>query len=302
MRVSLVEAVEILRDGGVVAVPTETVYGIAAKADSEEALATLIALKGRSSTNPMSILIANMADLRQYTNTFPNKFEELISFWPGPLTLAIPLKKTVVSPYIRAGKENVSFRMPGSLILQQIICDCGPIVCPSANRSGRTPALSIEDVQNEFGDRLAVLADEEEGTGIESTVLSFQKERWILIREGVIPVEKIEPMVGYPLQQEAVEEGVISPMCQLSTGKYDPLYPLVLGFEGRDYPGAKKVVVMGPVDQPKIVAKKLFQSLRTVENEDAERIWVDMDFPQQGLFRSIRHRIKQWAESWRPAL
>ncbi|MFM1932178.1 MAG: hypothetical protein RL226_1481 [Bacteroidota bacterium] len=205
-------AADLLIKGGLVALPTETVYGLAADALNPEAAARIYEAKGRPSDNPLILHVANarMADQVAYTDH--PLFEELTNaFWPGPLTLVLP-KKADVPLATTGGLNTVAVRMPDHAVMQQVIALTNkPLAAPSANSSGKPSPTSAQHVLEDLDGIIdAVLDDGPCRIGVESTVVDLTGEAPIILRPGSITEEMIVAVVG-PLQDVAGERVKHSP-------------------------------------------------------------------------------------------
>lgn len=184
---SIAAAVKMLRDGGLVAIPTETVYGLAANAADGEAVAGLYAAKGRPSFNP---LIAHVADLEmaQREGVFTaNALALANAFWPGPLTLVVEVASSVsVSDLARAGLDSIALRIPAHPVARQLLSEFGgPLVAPSANPSGQISPTKAEHVAEDLADKIDLIVDGGPCTsGVESTIIDARGERPALLRPG----------------------------------------------------------------------------------------------------------------------
>ncbi|HEV2294011.1 MAG TPA: L-threonylcarbamoyladenylate synthase [Tepidisphaeraceae bacterium] len=191
-------AVEILRAGGLVAFPTETVYGLGADARNADAVRRIFAAKGRPSTNPLIVHISGVAMAKLYAAEWPDTARRLAQkFWPGPLTLVLPRFRTI-APEVSAGWDTVGLRMPNHpLALKLIQRFDGPIAAPSANRSNHISPTTAKHVREELGDAVDVILDGGPCTvGIESTVLDLTVARPKILRPGGIARGQIEKVVG----------------------------------------------------------------------------------------------------------
>ena len=213
MRVSLEKASELLRQGQVVAIPTETVYGLAASLSSTEAIDHIFTLKGRPADNPLIIHVADSNQVVYYSKDIPAGFEALAStFWPGPMTLVLPAVKEWVPASVRANLDTVAFRIPSHPLTLQVLSDVGPLVMPSANISGRPSATCPEHVESDFGEDFPVLDGGECLRGLESTILIYRKGRWEIVRQGALSSDIFESLLGY---QPCIEEAGVNhhPIC-----------------------------------------------------------------------------------------
>ncbi len=190
-------AIARLKDGGIVAFPTETVYGLGADAFNPQAVARVFELKGRPANNPLIVHVSSAAMAREVVSVWPRSAEALAeAFWPGPLSIVLP-KSTRVPSIVTAGGANVAVRCPEHPLTLALIETLGtPLVGPSANPSGRTSPTSAEHVRASFTERDVLVLDG--GVcrrGIESTVLRLLPSPKIL-RPGVIGASAIERVVG----------------------------------------------------------------------------------------------------------
>lgn len=183
-----------LRTGEVVAVPTETVYGLAASIHSEEALRTVFRIKDRPYFDPLIVHIGRRKDLRSLIRVEPSSLTQALMarFWPGPLTIVFP-KSESVSPLITSGLETVAVRMPAHPVARRVAQLAGPFAAPSANRFGRTSPTTAAHVRDEFPDvELLVLDAGPSEVGIESTVIEVRGEEEIcILRPGMIDADQL---------------------------------------------------------------------------------------------------------------
>ena len=201
MIITLSRAAELLLQGEVVAIPTDTVYGLAALATDQAAVKKLFIIKGRPSSNPLVTLLASADQISLFADDLPLYFKELTSrFWPGGLTLALPVKKGSVLEIVRAGLSTAGFRVPNHDAVLALLEQTGPLVAPSANLSGEPPALTATEVESIFGDDFPILdgldlGGRETGKGTPSTVLSFTQNKWAILRQGAISAEELAPFL-----------------------------------------------------------------------------------------------------------
>ncbi len=191
-------AVETLRAGGLVAFPTETVYGLGANAADPAAVAKIFDLKGRPTDHPVIVHLDNPRYLHRWVASIPPLAEALADkFWPGPLTLILP-KADDVNPRVTGGQDSIGIRIPSHPIAQQLLTAFGGgIAAPSANRYGRLSPTKAEHVREEFGDALRVLLDGGESPiGLESTIVSCLGGEARLLRPGFITRSQLEKVVG----------------------------------------------------------------------------------------------------------
>ncbi len=186
-----------MKRGGIVAFPTETVYGVAARYDDEKAVAKIFRAKGRPEDNPLIVHISNIRQLPLLAREIPVAAEKLIKrFWPGPLTLIF--KKTDwVPPRVTAGLPTVAVRMPSHPVARKLISAAGvPLAAPSANRSGRPSSTRFEHVKKELGGRVDMILDGGKSRhGLESTVVDCTVEPFRLLRPGFVTLENLRSAV-----------------------------------------------------------------------------------------------------------
>lgn len=198
----LAEAVERLRSGGLVAFPTETVYGLGADAFSDAAVEGVFRLKGRPSRNPLIVHVADVAMARTAVSSWPDEAQRLAErYWPGPLTLVVP-KADVVPPRVTAGASTVAVRCPDHPLTLALLRAFGrPLVGPSANPSGRVSPTAADHVRAYFAPRQVLVLDGGAcRAGIESTVLSLADPTFpVVLRPGVIAAADIAATLGRPV-------------------------------------------------------------------------------------------------------
>jgi L-threonylcarbamoyladenylate synthase len=189
-------ALSILRTGGVVGMPTETVYGLAADARRDDAVAKVFALKGRPSTNPLIVHVASVEVGERYA-VFDDRARRLFkTYAPGALTIVLPLRAEI-SPLVTAGLNTVGIRIPAHPIALELLkAFDGPLAAPSANVSNHISPTTAAHVRESFGDSVYVLDGGACGVGIESTVVSLTGDRPALLRPGGVSREAIESVIG----------------------------------------------------------------------------------------------------------
>lgn len=195
----LQEAAQILRDGGLVAFPTETVYGLGANALNEEAAKKIYAAKGRPSDNPLIAHISCMKELEPLVSSIPEAGRKLAeAYWPGPLTMVFP--KSAAVPYgTTGGLDTVAVRMPSDPVANRLIALAGvPVAAPSANTSGRPSPTTAQHVWQDMNGRIEMIIDGGPvGIGVESTIVDVTGEVPTLLRPGAVTMEMLEETVGH---------------------------------------------------------------------------------------------------------
>ena len=194
----IAEATDILRRGGLVAFPTETVYGLGVDATNPDAVAKVFVAKGRPGTNPLIVHVADAAAARQFSADWPPAASHLAErFWPGPLTLVLPKSPRIVHA-VSAGLGTVGLRVPNHLLALQLLREFdGPVAAPSANRSNRVSPTTAQHVRDELGDAADLVLDGGPcSVGIESTVVDLTKSRPAILRPGSVSRDQIEAVIG----------------------------------------------------------------------------------------------------------
>lgn len=312
MRVDLSTAASLINSGNVIAVPTETVYGLAASIKDQEAVQNIFELKGRPLVNPLIIHVADLETVYSYAITIPPQFEELAAvFWPGPLTMILPINPALVPSIVRAGLPTAAFRIPSMPVTRELLKLTGPLVMPSANKSGKPSSTCIEHVENDFGKKFPVLEGLKSEQGVESTILIYEEGVWHIARLGALSQEQLTNVLGYSPAIISNQSHSIVPVCPGQLFRhYAPRARLVLreesipseeiaciiGFKERDYPFNKPVLILGSLESPEEVAQNLYAILRQLDLDQIESAWIDMSFPHTGLWVTIRERLTRAAE------
>lgn len=195
------EAVAILRAGGLVAFPTETVYGLGADASNPDAVRKIFAAKGRPHDHPLIVHVADAVQLANWARETPEAARKLAkTFWPGPLTLILK-RSPRVGEFVTGGQDTVALRVPSHPVAQALLRRFGGgVAAPSANRFGRVSATTAEHVRREFGGTVdCVLDGGAADVGIESTIVDLAGVQPTLLRPGWITVQQLEEALGTPL-------------------------------------------------------------------------------------------------------
>ncbi len=301
MKLNFFECKELLLRGDVVALPTETVFGLAACYQNGPAVQKIFDLKKRPLENPLILHIASPSSVKELTKELPPGTKQLMeAFWPGPLTLILPAKDSV--PFlVRAGLPTVAIRMPNHAPTLSLIRETGPLVAPSANLSGRPSSTSAAHVEEDFGKEFPVFEEEGAEKGVESTILIYLDGGWKITRLGALSREEIEAVLKAPVNQLEKSERTFSPgqhfrhyspKASLHLGsEYRQEAPTVLGFSERSYANAKEVLHFGSLDRPEEALQNLYGLLRLLDQKKVDQAWVDMDFPEEGLWTTLRERL-----------
>lgn len=234
------KAGKILREGGLVAFPTETVYGLGGNALDPKASMKIYAAKGRPSDNPLIVHIADIKDLAKITTEIPEGARILAEkYWPGPLTMILP-KVDSVPKETTGGLDSVAVRFPSDRIAQELIKAAGGFVAaPSANTSGRPSPTMAEHVEEDLGDAIEMIIDGGQvGIGLESTIVDFTEDVPVVLRPGYISLEMLKDTLG----DVRMDRGLL-----ITDSSVHPKAP---GMKYRHYaPKADLSIVEGPQDE-----------------------------------------------------
>lgn len=307
---AIAEAGERLRAGGLVAIPTETVYGLAADATNDRAVARIFEAKGRPHFNPLIVHYASRDDVARDVVVSAVAARLAERFWPGPLTLVLPRRPDGrISLLASAGLDTLAVRIPDHAVARAVIEACGrPLAAPSANRSGEVSPTTADHVSASLGRSVDLIIDGGPcRVGIESTVLDVTGPAPSILRPGGVPREALEALLGPVVEEDgAVEERPRSPGQLL--GHYRTARPLrldareasgdeaLLAFGPRVPHGARATLNLSPTGDLVEAAANLFAMLRALDRPDHMTIAV-MPVPDTGLGRAINDRLRRAAEA-----
>ena len=316
----LCRAADILRAGGLVVFPTETVYGLGGDATRDEAAKKIYAAKGRPSDNPLIIHIANPADAEQYAVTNALYYRLAQAFMPGPLTVILPRRESIPTS-TTGGLDSVAVRCPAHPVANKLIHLCGfPLAAPSANLSGKPSPTSAAHVAQDMDGRVDMIIDGGESEiGLESTIVKMDGDKLILLRPGGITCDALSLVCEHVTVADAVLHQLAENERPLSPGMkyrhYAPTAPLVL-LSGKDsdvlaylqseaalrkcailcydeeceaLPGATRFPIGSQQDLAE-QARKLFAALRDADKTDAEIIYAHLP-PCDGLGLALYNRL-----------
>ncbi len=311
----IARAAAVLRAGGLVAFPTETVYGLGANALDAAACARIFVAKGRPANNPIIVHVAGPAEARAVVASWPEIAVMLTArFWPGPLTLVLP-KTAAVPAVVTAGGPTVAVRSPAHPVAQALLQAAGiPVAAPSANRSGELSPTRAEHVQRSLTDRIDLLLDGGPASGgVESTVLDLSRMPPRLLRPGLVSPAEIEAVIG-PIERSAVPTGAVLPSPGMLERHYAPRARLEclapteaikrvtelqkqghkvgwVTFAARPLTLADVVVMPMPSDA-RAYAARLYEELHNLDVIGVERIVVDWP-PDTEEWLAIRDRLRR---------
>ncbi|MDO8540841.1 MAG: L-threonylcarbamoyladenylate synthase [Opitutaceae bacterium] len=302
-----------LRRGELVAVPTETVYGLAANAFDAEACAKIFRAKGRPATDPLIVHIHDLAQLSELGVVNDAALKLADTFWPGPLTMVLP-KKPVVADAITAGRPSVAIRMPQHRLLRQLLRLSGvPLAAPSANPFGYVSPTTARHVRDNLGTKIAYILDGGPAAiGLESTIVDLRNPRAPqLLRPGAITRDALEQVLGIPVAALKRSSDSHAKSGQLSPGRmkrhYSPKTSVVLHDSLADFPRRDEayVCIRRPAGRlPKNVfwldsrgnlraaASRLFAMLRELDAMGFRRIHVERA-RGEGMAEAINDRLRR---------
>jgi L-threonylcarbamoyladenylate synthase len=320
----VVDAAHFLRENEVVALPTETVYGLGGNAESDEAVAKIFTAKGRPSDNPLIIHIGDKQQLTRFVTEVPVKAERLMDkFWPGPLTIIFKKKAGVLSEKATAGLDTVAVRLPDHPVALALLqASQLPIAAPSANSSGKPSPTNAGHVLDDLNGKIAgVLDGGPTGVGVESTVIDCTESIPVILRPGGVTKEQIEAVVGEVTLDPALVDEASKPKSPgMKYKHYAPNAPLYLvngskvflqklvcekqrdglrvGIltteENRSEYSAEFVLACGKRSELETVATALYDTLRAFNQEKVDIIYSEM-FPHTGVGHAIMNRLQKAA-------
>lgn len=297
----------LLQKGDLVAVPTETVYGLAGNALDVDSVARIFEVKNRPSFDPLIVHIYDFSQLSKYVMNVPPQAERLAKhFWPGPLTLLLK-KRSIIPDLVTSGLDTVGIRCPKHPMTQNLLKTLDfPLAAPSANPFGFVSPTKASHVIEQLGTKIKYVLDGGPSTvGIESTIVGFENNKTIVHRLGGIPVEEIEEIVGDV-------EVITSPTAMKSPGQlkshYSPSKKMfvadlakaiemvdlqrvaILSF--KDDHKAANQVILSPAGDLVEAAKNLFDALRRLDKMPVDLIIAEL-VPEEGIGRAINDRLRR---------
>ena len=321
---SIAEAAKIIREGGLVGMPTETVYGLGADALNEDAVLSIFAAKNRPADNPLSVHVSSLEEIPPLVREIPESAKMLMeAFWPGPMTLILP-KSDCISSAVSAGLDTVGIRMPASDAARALIRASGrPIAAPSANRSGKPSPTTAQHVYEDMDGRIPMILDGGEcEVGVESSVIDVTGGTPIILRPGGITPEMVERVLGAcevdehvmsPLKEgelvrspgmkhrhyspeaktviyEGGAQSVIDAICRhYDEGQAAGEKPCILGFDEHDF-GDRVKISLGSEREPREAAKRLFAALRELD-ERGETLALCEAVEPTGIGLAVMNRM-----------
>jgi len=306
-------ALSVLKAGGLVGLPTETVYGLAADAKNETAVCKIFTAKGRPADHPLIVHIGREEEVHTWAiDIHPAAFKLMQAFWPGPLTLILP-KHPNVSKLITGGQDSIGIRMPRHPLALQLLQAFGSgVVAPSANQFGHISPTRPEDVAEELQERVDfILPGGPTEIGIESTIVDARKPPFTLLRQGMITPRMLAEVLGEEVQLKARASKLrvsgnlpshyapYTPLVLLTTAELEafikaPLKAaaIILSYSKIELPPSFRPIAMPK--SPEAYAHELYARLRQADHEQAELILVEQP-PSGGLWEAIHDRLQRAA-------
>lgn len=309
----LLYAQQRLEAGELVAIPTETVYGLAANALSASAVAKIFEAKDRPSFDPLIVHTNAWDRVEQWVQDIPALAHQLAAaFMPGPLTLLLP-KKQIIPDLVTAGLPRVGIRLPSHPMTQSLLAQLDfPVAAPSANPFGYISPTTAQHVDDQLGNKVSyILNGGSCEVGVESTIVSFEEEKAVILRKGGTPIEAIEALIG-PVEVKAHSTSNPTAPGMLKS-HYAPRIPFLLGNTTElvnEHAGKKLGIlafsepikhqdisfqqVLSPSRNLSEAAQRLFAAMREMDQMDLDLIIAEY-LPEEGLGRAINDRLRRAA-------
>jgi L-threonylcarbamoyladenylate synthase len=307
-------AADILRAGGLVAFPTETVYGLGADATNPAAVAKIFAAKGRPPTNPLIVHVADLDTAKRYAAEWNDAAQTLAAvWWPGPLALVLPKKPEIVDA-VSAGRPTVALRVPDHPLALELLREFGgPVAAPSANKSNHVSPTTAAHVREELGDAVDLVLDGGPcSVGIESTVVDLTGEKPVILRHGGVPRRKVEAIVG-PVEvfggsvktgeaaaspgQHAKHYAPRTPAVRFETPQRGLIRPNASDGTPNGLMAVSPLVVLkkwGPIvampNSPEMYATNFYAVLRELDAMGLREIFIELP-PARPEWEAVRDRI-----------
>ena len=307
-----------LAAGELVAFPTETVYGLGARADDDAAVAKIFAAKGRPADHPLIVHVADVAAARAFAGDWPESAQKLAdAFWPGPLTVIVP-RRSGMGTASAAGQASIGLRCPSHPVARALLdaaaaLGVAGVSGPSANRFGRISPTTAAHVFEEFGDAMTILDGGECDAGIESVIVDCSRGAPRLLRPGVLTRDELEAVLGHPLREAGADaprasgtlEAHYAPRAKLRLMPAEQLRTAlgVLAKTGASpvavyfrtvTPGRTVRAYRAMPDNPIAAAHELFSALRELDATGATLIWVETP-PDAPAWEGVRDRLQRAA-------
>lgn len=309
---NVAKAVELLKHGELVGMPTETVYGLAGNALIDDAVLSIFEVKNRPKFDPLILHFSTFEKALPYILEVPAPLKNLIQrFTPGPLTFLLP-KSSLVSDLITAGLDRVAIRIPTHPLAQELLAQVDfPVAAPSANPFGYVSPTSAKHVDDQLGNKISLILDGGEcQVGLESTIVGMEEDAVCIYRKGGLSVEDIEEVVGEVIVKSKSSSQPAAPgmlHSHYAPNKTNLLFslesfpdlqfnPKTIGFITfseilADVPQSNQII-LSPSKDLNEAASKLFSALREMDKKDIETLYLEL-VPEIGLGRAINDRIRR---------
>lgn len=309
---NLAKAANLLREGKLVAIPTETVYGLAADARNPQAVARIFEVKQRPAFDPLILHFASADAASAYVKSFGNYFSKLYAaFSPGPLTFILP-KSKAVPDIVTAGHKTVAIRFPNHALTHQLLAELDfPLAAPSANMFGRVSPVTAQHVQEQLGEKIEMILDGGPcQVGLESTIIDLSQQKPVILRLGGLAIEEIEQALGEKITSVKTSSsnpkapGMLSahysPGIKLLHGNVCENLKLINPKRTGSISFCQKIKgipeenqrVLSPRCDMRQAAAGLFSALRSFSKDNIDVILAER-FPEEGLGRAINDRLKR---------
>jgi len=306
------KAAALLKQGELVAIPTETVYGLAGNALDNAVVAKIFAVKDRPEFDPLIVHVPSLLAAEEYVTSIPKKAERLAQlFWPGPLTIVLTKKDDRIPPLVTSGLPTVGLRCPDHTLTRKLLAALPfPLAAPSANPFGYVSPTSAQHVNDQLGNKIRYILDGGVCTvGIESTIIGFENpEKPVIYRLGGLSIERIEAVIG---KVDVMTHSTSNPLApgQLKS-HYAPGKKMIIGTIDdllQQFPAHSSGIlsftrdyhtpfqrILSPGGNPEEAAKNLFHYLRDFDQMPIDIILAEF-LPEVGLGRAINDRLKRAA-------
>ena len=306
------KAADLIREGKLVAFPTETVYGLGADALNPLAVAKIFELKERPSFDPLIIHIADLAQLEKLVCIKDERVLKLAcKFWPGPLTMVLP-KSDVVPDIVTSGLPTVGIRMPDNKLALDLIRKSGcPLAAPSANKFGRISPTTAAHVKKQLPDVDFILDGGKTTVGIESTIITLTDSGFQILRNGIITQEELETVI--PIDKNVSIEKLSAPGMMKS--HYSPRKKLLIAdknnlnidkskaglisFSGEIEKDFFKIIRVSDRNELKDYAVNMFEAMHSFEDDDSVELIIAEPVIEKGIGKAIMDRLKKAEFDWR---
>jgi L-threonylcarbamoyladenylate synthase len=302
------QVIELLQSGELVAIPTETVYGLAANGTNELAIQKIFEAKNRPTSNPLILHFPNEEAIMPYVEEFPEVLRELTEkFWPGPLTVLLN-KSELVPDRITAGHNRVAVRVPAHSVTLELLKNLPfPLAAPSANPYGNISPTKAEHVFHQLSGKIPYVLDGGScNKGLESTIVGMENEKLVIYRLGSISTEQIEGVWGYKptIHQSSEEAPLTSGMVKYHYAPSTPLYFIEsineidtsvssgFIFFQNDFIDVENKIILSETGNLNEAAQRLYDSLHLMDSKELKQIYIER-FPDTGLGITINDRLNR---------